>query len=294
MKICKYVCFILLSAANIAVIVKCWGFLQLSYVPRLLIALSICCGFLILTDVKSKSLLITILIILSSAMLVGCIYAIYWRRPLGFWVVISVTAVMAKYFLSEPKSRKDGIVMKMIAVTVSVTIFILTIFLGTFTVASDKQALINGPKTMWDSDSQAVFDEICIESSTDKEVVIAAYNWIMNNISYNHDYYPNYQYFNVKRTLSLRSGICYDFANLFAAICRSQGVPCYCVDGYHKENKHYLHAWNRVFFNGVWWNLDVTYDTARHNKSSDLKLYGFHACENQYSPDDEYIIMKMY
>lgn len=294
MKISKYICFILLSVANVAVVVKFWGFLQISYVPRLLIALSICCGFLILTDIKSKSLFVTIHIILSVAMLVGFIYAIFWRRPLGFWVMISAAAVMAKYFLSEPKLRKDGIVMKMIAITVLVTIFILTVFLGTFAVASDERPLINGPETIWDSDSQAVFDEICIEASTDKEIVIAAYNWIINHISYDYDYYPDYQYFNIKRTLSLQSGICYDFANLFASICRSQGVPCYCVEGYNRENKNNLHAWNRVFFDGVWWNLDVTYDTARHNKSSDLKLYGFHACENQYSPDDEYIIMKMF
>jgi len=181
----------------------------------------------------------------------------------------------------------------MIAGIVLVAVFVLTIFSGIFVVTSRNSGLANGPETTWDRESQAVFDEICVDATTDKEFIAAAYNWILNNLTYD-DYRPAYQCFNVKRTLSLKSGICYDFANLFAAICRSQGVPCYCINGYRRDNVNYQHAWNRVFFDGVWWNMDVTFDTCRRNKSPELSLYGFHACENLYSPDENYVITKIY
>lgn len=48
------------------------------------------------------------------------------------------------------------------------------------------------------------------------------------------------------KTLSTSKGICYDFANLFTALCRSQNVPCYVVDGDKRDNAQYRHAWNRI------------------------------------------------
>lgn len=231
---------------------------------------------------------------MSVVLILGLFYAMYCRRALGFWVAISACIVIATYFLSRPKSRKDSFVTKITAIAGLVAVFVLIALSGIFVFVSKNSGVVNGPETLWDRDSQAVFDEICADATTDKEVVVAAYNWILNNLTYDDGYYPAFQCFNVKRTLSLKSGICYDFANLFAAICRSQGVPCYCINGYRRDNVNYQHAWNRVYFDGVWWNMDITFDTCRHNKSPDLSLYGFHACENLYSPDENYIITKIY
>ena len=182
----------------------------------------------------------------------------------------------------------------MISVIALVAVSVLTMFSGAFVVISKGNGLMNGPETLWDRDCQAVFDEICTDATTDKEVVVAAYNWLLDNFTYDDVYEPVYQCFNVKRTLSLKSGICYDFANLFAAICRNQGVPCYCLNGYRRNNANIKHAWNRVFFDGVWWNLDMSYDIVRHNRLPELSLYGFHACDDLYSPDEDFIITKTY
>lgn len=296
MKTFKIICAILLTAGNVASIIMCWGVLTASYTPRLMIGLSLGCSVLALVNIRARMLRAVTYFTASAGLIIGLFYTIYCRRPLGFWVAISACIVITIYFLSESglKSRKDNFVTKMTAVIALVTVFVFTIFSVTFVLASKNSGIVNGPETMWDSESQAVFDEICADAATDKEVAFAAYNWILNNCTYDNDYEPVFQCFNVKRTLSLKSGICYDFANLFAAICRSQGVPCYCLDGIKKTDTEMQHSWNRVFFDGTWWNLDLSYDVARHNRSPELSLYGFHTCKSMYSPDDDFIITKTY
>ena len=281
---------------NAYLTVRMWGFLQMSYTPRLLIGLSLGCSVLVLVNIKAKVLRATTYIVASVVLIVGLFYAIYCRRPLGFWVAISACIVITIYFLSEsgPKSWKDNFVTKMTVVIALVAVFVLTAFSVTFVFMSKNSSIENGPETMWSSESQALLDEICADAASDKEIAFAAYNWILNNCMYDDDFEPVFQCFNVKRTLSLKSGICYNFANLFAAICRSQGVPCYCLDGIKKTDTQMQHSWNRVYFDGTWWNLDLSYDVARHNRSPELSLYGFHACANLYSPDDDFIVTKTY
>ena len=46
-------------------------------------------------------------------------------------------------------------------------------------------------------------------------------------------------------------GICFDYANLFTAICRSQNIPCYTVYGHNIIDHSSRHCWNRVYFNGA-------------------------------------------
>lgn len=296
MKPFKIICAILLTAGNAASTIMCWEFLTVSYTPKLLIGLSLGCNVLALVNIRAKVLRVITYIVASVVLIVGLFYAIYCRRPLGFWVAISACIVITIYFLSELglKSRKNNFVTKMTAVIALITIFVLNTFSVTFVFTSKNSGIENGPETMWDSESQAAFDEICSDAATDKEIAFAAYNWILNNCTYDNDYEPVFQCFNVKRTLSLKSGICYDFANLFTAICRSQGVSCYCLNGMKKTDTQLQHSWNRVYFDGTWWNLDTTYDVARHNRSPELSLYGFHACEELYSQDEDFYITKTY
>lgn len=55
--------------------------------------------------------------------------------------------------------------------------------------------------------------------------------------------------------LQKKSGVCLDFATLFAAMARSQGIPTKVAIGY--LNKTY-HAWNSVYIDGKWLRLDIT------------------------------------
>jgi len=139
--------------------------------------------------------------------------------------------------------------------------------------------------------TEELADEICAGCETDEEKVQAIYQWIIHNFDYDYDYNVFIQYFNVRRTLHTRKGVCYDFSNLFAALCRSQNIPCYVVDGISYETGA-QHTWNRVYYNGSWWDLDVTNDTTANQ--SNEKPYGFHKLESYASLDTEYRIIKIH
>ncbi len=112
---------------------------------------------------------------------------------------------------------------------------------------------------------------------------------IIENLEYDEDYYPTYQYFDVRKTLRTKTGICYDYANLFTAICRSQNILCYTVKGHKIADHANRHCWNRVYFNGAWWNVDVTFDDAKPKQ-----LYGFHPLENDTPLDEDFSIDRIY
>ena len=145
---------------------------------------------------------------------------------------------------------------------------------------------------MWDTNTVELADEICANCNTDKEKVKAIHEWMIHNFEYDYECEPIIQYFNVRKTLNTQKGICYDFAHLFAALCRSQNIHCYVVDGTKFDVANYHHTWNRVYFDGSWWNIDVTFDIIQFQKET--WIYGFHRIENYCSIDKEYKITKMY
>lgn len=135
-------------------------------------------------------------------------------------------------------------------------------------------------------------DEICADCDTDEEKVKAIYEWLIHNFEYDYECEPLIQYFNVRKTLSTQKGICYDFAHLFAALCRSQNIHCYVVDGTKFADTNYYHTWNRVCFDNAWWNVDITFDVIQ--KHQQRRYYGFRKVENLHSLDIEYDLTKIY
>lgn len=75
--------------------------------------------------------------------------------------------------------------------------------------------------------------EICKGAATDAEKVTAIYNYIAGHYTYDtkladeitsgkvSKYIPD-----ISATLNSSKGICYDLSSLFAAMCRSQSIPC--------------------------------------------------------------------
>ena len=112
------------------------------------------------------------------------------------------------------------------------------------------------------------------------------------HFEYDFDCDPFIQYFDVNKTVSTKQGICYDFSHLFAALCRSQNIPCYVVDGVAYIDRTDAHTWNRVYFDGSWWNVDITSDISSLDAGE--KLYGFHKLDGAYSQDTQYFITKIY
>ena len=116
----------------------------------------------------------------------------------------------------------------------------------------------------WNDTNQAVqkAKELTKNVKTDTEKVTIIYNYVINNIKYDHklaanvssDYTPQ-----IDQTLSSKKDICYGYSTLFAAMLRSVEIPTKLVMGTTSYVDTY-HAWNEVYVNKKWITIDTTVD----------------------------------
>lgn len=59
-------------------------------------------------------------------------------------------------------------------------------------------------------------------------------------------------------TIVSRDAICWEKADLFAALMRCKQIPCEVIIGSSKNNPDLWHAWNRVTVDGQDWYFDTT------------------------------------
>lgn len=242
--------------------------------------------------INSKAMRSTVYI---SLILISCMniaYAIYCRRVFPILAIISLGIVFMYFVAFTNATRKDSLLTKIFVFVLSATILLLLFTAYIFVYKQNCVSLTNGQATLWDTNTLKLADEICFDCDTDEEKVKAIYKWMIYNFEYDYDREPLIQYFNVRKTLNTRKGICYDFSHLFTALCRSQNIPCYVVDGDKRDNAQYHHTWNRVYFDSSWWNIDVTFDTVQTKNQG--SLYGLREIEAPYSQDGEYFIKRIY
>ena len=105
--------------------------------------------------------------------------------------------------------------------------------------------------------------ELCKDAKTDMDKVTAIYNYIAGHYTYDTKLASDITSGKVSKyipdtaaTLNSNKGICYDLASLFAAMCRSQDIPCTLTKGYAGSS---YHAWNKVNISGNWYQIDMTY-----------------------------------
>lgn len=95
---------------------------------------------------------------------------------------------------------------------------------------------------------------LCAGKSGTIEKTAAVFQWITDNVTYDRElaatvksgYVPD-----PDSVLKKKSGICYDYASLMAAMLRSQDIPTRLVVGYARENIY--HAWNEVWTEQTGW-----------------------------------------
>lgn len=133
-----------------------------------------------------------------------------------------------------------------------------------------------------DSVSQKAAELIAGKKTTQAQAM-AIYSYIVKNFSYDWDLYYDVIYGRVTRytpkpnsILSSKVGICYDIASLYAAMCRSVGIPTKLVKGNSRPAGGY-HAWNSVYDDatGNWVSMDLTLDmTYRRGGTSTWRSIG--------------------
>jgi transglutaminase-like putative cysteine protease len=106
-------------------------------------------------------------------------------------------------------------------------------------------------------------------AKTDEEKIEALYKYVTGTVKYDNDkasmatagYIPN-----IESTYTTSSGICYDYAALFAGMARSLGIPTKLAMGTTKHVEGY-HAWNEAYVDGEWIVIDTTIDASAVKKT---------------------------
>ena len=267
-------------------------FLVLSQTLTAFYLLSVLPAFFLLTETRTRAMRTIVHIVLMLDILTNLVYFICCRRLLPVMTMLLLVTELMYYITGTVRTGKDGLVTKIYVLVIAGLILLMGITAYNFVCKPETPYLANGGAPLWDTQTEELADEICADSDTDAEKVQAIYSWMIANLEYDYDYQTLLQYFNVRRTLSTRKGVCYDFANLFAALCRSQSIPCYVVDGIPYNRATENHTWNRVYYDGCWWDVDVTNDiTSTANGKS---LYGFRELTSAHTSDKDYYITKIY
>ena len=267
-------------------------FLVLSPILLTFYLLSALPTLFLLVDIRSKGMRAIIFILLSLIIVMDVIYLFRCRRLILFPTMVSVLFEVIYFGAFVEKSKKDGVLTKIVVLVVT-GIVILNLFSAyNYIYKPDAPYLDNGRDTLWNTQTVELADKICADCETDAEKARAFQNWIVSNFEYDFEADPFIQYFDANKTFRTKKGLCFDFAHLFAAFCRSQNIPCYVIDGTSYTNPTDAHTWNRVYYDGVWWDVDITCDIMRIQNNQEL--YSFRALKNASDPDRYFYIMKIY
>lgn len=132
---------------------------------------------------------------------------------------------------------------------------------------------------------------LCKGKTTDQQKILAIYNYIAKNFKYDYDFANKVRSGQIRTytpvptsILSNKKGVCYDFSSLFAAMCRTQGIPCKLVKGYSTKINGY-HAWNSVYDSKTdkWYTIDLTIAVCKKNRTAS-KFSGCCMSDKYYTP----------
>lgn len=132
-------------------------------------------------------------------------------------------------------------------------------------------------------------DKIVNKNWSDEHKAYVMLVWLMNNIAY--DSYildrdsrscATDDWSGKNSTWNLRTGVCWDFANIYAIMCRAQGIPCTSIST-ASEN----HMWNLVLINGRWIEVDISsyarYETYKKDADDRTRCYDGDRSFRQYA-----------
>ena len=284
--------FAVLGAYNILLGFYLKDFLELSPMLLAFYLLSVLPALFFVIRIRSNAMRAIVYVVLFFVMGLSIVSSLYCRRLLPMMTFFATAVELMYLAIFDNNSGKDKLLTKIYVLSVSALI-VTTLFTSyNFVFKPEAPYLLNGGATLWDTQTEELAEKICAGCETDEEKVQAFYRWIIQNFEYDYEADPFVQYFDVRKTLSTKQGLCFDFAHLFAAFCRSQNIPCYVVDGMSRTNRADLHTWNRVYYNNSWWNVDVTSDIT--STANGKKLYGFHELESISAFDEDFFITKIY
>ncbi len=136
--------------------------------------------------------------------------------------------------------------------------------------------IVDRPNRRCDTDLWRALAHDIVPDDTlpDSVKVVMVHDWMTENLAYDNymttvlkksrmsshnDYTGTWHVYNT------RTGVCRDFVNIFAIMCRELGVPCGSLD-----SDSLNHTWSIVYLDGEWWEVDLTKDIKRHTYKEDI------------------------
>ncbi|MCR4745511.1 MAG: hypothetical protein K5894_09840 [Lachnospiraceae bacterium] len=117
---------------------------------------------------------------------------------------------------------------------------------------------------------QQVIPMIITPQMTNAQKVYAVNNYMVNNITYDHTF-TNYT---ADSAILNGTAVCQGYAEAFKVFMDQLGIPCTVVTGYVAgDYDPEDHAWNRVLIDGVYYEIDVTWNDSDSSDTSLSNLY---------------------
>lgn len=102
-----------------------------------------------------------------------------------------------------------------------------------------------------------IVDDIITSKMSEFEKALTIHDWLIFNLDYDFTF-SNYY---VEETLTDRKCVCQGYALTFQLMCKLAGLESIFVSGTgYSSGEWGGHAWNQVRIDGVWYNVDVTWD----------------------------------
>ena len=113
------------------------------------------------------------------------------------------------------------------------------------------------------------------EKLTDSTKLLILHDWITSHLKY--DYYKvnvlhrqryltaDYKIIPSEYVSKNYTGVCLDFSCIYAIMCRECGIPCVVLS-------NSTHAWNAVYIDGKWREIDLTEDVNRFVDGADTNI----------------------
>lgn len=115
---------------------------------------------------------------------------------------------------------------------------------------------------------EKILKKLKLEDATDYEKVKAIHDYIINLASYDQTYKKHTAY----NTLINKSSVCEGYAAAAYRLFTEAGIKCRIITG---DTEGGAHAWNIVFVDGKWYNIDLTWDDPISSSGESILRYDY-------------------
>ena len=201
--------FAILAIYNLLLGVYLKDFLALSPMLVTFYLLSALPALFFVIKMRSAAMRAIVYIVLFFVLLISTLSFVLCRMLLSILIMIITAAEMMYLALFDESSGKDNLLTKIYVLAVSALIVVTLLVSYNFVSKPETPYLLNGGTTLWDAQTEELADEICAGCDTDTEKVQAIYSWMIANLEYDYNYNAIFQYFDVRKTLRTKQGVCF-------------------------------------------------------------------------------------